>query len=217
MDNTIKTVIGELEDMFEAFNQRYYWSILTRPVITVTPDPKRSILGWTTNSEVWKSKDGGASHREINICAEHLARDAEFVAGIMLHEMAHLYNLENGIKDTSRAGTYHNAKFKATAEEHGLICESDPKYGFSITRISPDAMIETSQFMEFIGKKSFQMYRVADEVAADDEGEGEGEGEPEPRKKSTSIKYFCPVCKATCRATKVINLMCGDCMVTMEH
>ena len=41
----------------------------------------------------------------------------------MLHEMAHLYNLENGIKDTSRAGTYHNAKFKATAEEHGLICE----------------------------------------------------------------------------------------------
>ena len=74
-----------------------------------------------------------------------------------------------------RAGTYHNAKPPATAEEHGLICESDP-YGFSITRISPDAMIETSQFMEFIGKKSFQMYRVADEVAADDEGEGEGEG-----------------------------------------
>jgi len=27
-----------------------------------------------------------------------------------MHEMAHLYNLQNGIKDTTRAGLYHNKK-----------------------------------------------------------------------------------------------------------
>ena len=47
---------------------------------------------------------------EINICAEHLARPFEQVAETLLHEMVHLYNLQIGVQDTSRNGTYHNKK-----------------------------------------------------------------------------------------------------------
>ena len=49
---------------------------------------------------------------EINICAEHLARPFEQVAETLLHEMVHLYNLQIGVQDTSRGGTYHNKKYK---------------------------------------------------------------------------------------------------------
>ena len=38
------------------------------------------------------------------------------LAATLLHEMAHLYNLEHGIQDVSNNGYYHNMKFKATAE-----------------------------------------------------------------------------------------------------
>ena len=47
--------------------------------------------------------------------------------------------------------------------------------------------------MEFIGKKSFQMYRVADEVAAaDDEGEGEDEGRAGAAQKVNVDQVFLP-------------------------
>lgn len=76
---------------------------------------------------------------EINICAEHLARPFEQVAETLLHEMVHLYNLQIGVQDTSRNGTYHNKKFKETAEQHGLDVGKDPKYGWTITTLDAEA------------------------------------------------------------------------------
>ena len=57
-------------------------------------------------NEVWKA--GENMHREINLCAEYLDRPMPEVCATMLHEMAHLYNLQHGIADVSNNGYYHN-------------------------------------------------------------------------------------------------------------
>ena len=53
----------------------------------------------------------------------------------MLHEMAHLYNLNHGIKDVSNNGYYHNKKFKETAEAHGLAISHHHTYGCGMRRL----------------------------------------------------------------------------------
>jgi hypothetical protein len=40
-------------------------------------------------------------------------------------------------------------------------------------------------------------------------------GTSTPPTKSNSRRYFCPQCKAIVRATREVNVICGDCMVPM--
>jgi hypothetical protein len=73
---------------------------------------------------------------KINICAEHLARSFEQVAETLLHKMAHLYNLQIGVQDTTRGGAYHNKKYKEAAEQHGLTVGKDAKYDWTVTTLN---------------------------------------------------------------------------------
>lgn len=198
-DNSLQITIQELEDLFEVLNGKYFESELSKPVITVSPDSTKKSFGWCTSYKAWQHKDGGEGYYEINICAEHLARPFEEVAGTMLHEMVHLFNLQNGIQDCSRGGTYHNKKFKTAAEAHGLNVESNEKYGWCVTSLNEDALNEVTEFMGFIGKTSFNLYRQP-------EAEKEKKGG-----KSSSRKYVCPMCGAIIRATKEVKVVCGDC------
>lgn len=62
----------------------------------------------------------------------------EKIVGTLLHEMVHLYNLQNNIKDTSRSGLYHNKNFKEIAEMKGLNVEKSEQYGWCITEIKEE-------------------------------------------------------------------------------
>ena len=63
--------------------------------------------------------------------------------------MVHLKNLQDGVQDTSRSGTYHNKKFKKAAETTGaLTVEKGSKYGWHITKLSP----EGEAFVKSLGK-----------------------------------------------------------------
>lgn len=72
--------------------------------------------------------------KEINIGAESLKRPVAEVIATLLHEMVHNYCHVNGIKDTSRSGTYHNKRFKEECEKRDLIITKANVIGFSITR-----------------------------------------------------------------------------------
>ena len=127
---SLKPVIEELENLFSKFNARFFADKLEKPVITVSPDHTRGAYGWCTGWKAWKAgEDEG--HYEINLCAEYLNRPFEETCGTLIHEMVHLQNLQDGVQDTSRSGTYHNKKFKETAEAHGLTVEKGEKYGCS--------------------------------------------------------------------------------------
>lgn len=198
-NNSLQTTIQELEDLFEIFNSVYFESKLSKPVITVSPDMTKGSYGWCTSWKAWKDASGKDGYYEINICAEHLARPFEDVAGTMLHEMIHLYNLERGVKDCSRGGTYHNAKFKAAAESHGLVVEADSKYGWCKTDLNEQSKEIVADFMDDLGKTTFDLFREAIKK------------EPKKGGKSSSRKYVCPCCGLIIRATKEVKVKCYEC------
>jgi len=144
------------------------------------------------------------------------------VVATMIHEMTHLYNIQNDIQDCSRGGTYHNKKFKEEAEKHMIHIEKDEKYGWTIT--SP-----TDELLEYIMQKGWEDIDMGRGVLYGLLG-GKGGGKPgkpgkgiqggtdgqEPPKKGNSRRYQCPQCKAIVRTTKDLHIICGSCNVDFE-
>jgi len=194
---SLKPVIDELENLFSKFNARFFDSKLEKPVITVSPDHTRGAYGWCTGWKAWQdgAKEGG--YYEINLCAEYLNRPFEETCGTLLHEMIHLFNLFEGVQDTSRGGTYHNKKFKEAAEAHGLTVEKTAKYGYSKTALTPEAV----EFVKTLGQDGFSLVRPK---VPSLKGSS---------KSSKSRKYVCPCCGAIIRATKEVRVICADCDV----
>ena len=149
----ISEIAKKVEQMFDLFNKHFYYGELTRPAITVSPDGGRGAYGWCSIHEIWNADN--ELYREINLCAEHLARPFEQVAETLLHEMVHLYNLQIGVQDTSRGGTYHNKKYKEAAEQHGLTVEKDAKYGWTKTSLNDEA----KAFVDSMQDKKFELHR----------------------------------------------------------
>lgn len=200
---SLKPVIAELETLFSKFNARFFENKLESPVITVSPDHTRGAYGWCTSWKAWQNgaKEGG--FYEINLCAEYLNRPYEETCGTLLHEMVHLQNLQDGVQDTSRSGTYHNKKFKETAEAHGLIVEKGEKYGWHKTTLSPEAL----EFVQSLGKQGFTLVRPRPLGL---KGSSKSGG-------SSSRKYVCPCCGTIIRATKEVHVICAECEVEFQE
>jgi len=87
-----------------------------RATILVTRDMKGKLAHFT-HYQPWQVN--GEGFNEIAFTAEMFTKGADFVLGVLLHEVAHSLNYAEGIKDCS-ANQYHNAKFKSRAESLGL-------------------------------------------------------------------------------------------------
>ena len=208
MKQTVKTsrVAGQLEKMFRALNARFFSGELEEAVITLKKTP--GAYGHITCGKVWQT--GEKQRHEINISTATLDRPIEDTTATLLHEMCHLYNLQHEIQDCSRNGSYHNKKFKAAAEAHGLIIEHDPKIGWSITTPS----LELLDFIEEEGWTPLQMKEGGFNFSGFTP-KGKGPDGETNTKKSSTRKYTCPMCGNSCRATKAIKIMCMDCMAEM--
>lgn len=124
-----------LNKVFKLINTEYFDNELEMPTITIQSTV--GAYGHVTTSKVWKTESGKASY-ELNIGADYLNRPIENIVATLIHEGCHLYAMQNGIKDTSNKGVYHNKKFKALAEERGLIIERHDKYGWTTTTPSEE-------------------------------------------------------------------------------
>lgn len=219
-EQSLKPIIDKLENLFSKFNQQFYNGELEKPIITVSPDNTKGAYGWCTGWRAWSNKNSstvdiseltaedienlkkGDGFYEINICAEHIARPFEDICETLLHEMVHLYNLQIGIQDTSRSGTYHNKKYKDAAEKHGLIVIKNPKYGWSETELNDEAKV----FVNDLQDKKFELHRkILPKIPG------------ASKNKQSSKKYVCPCCGTIIRATKEVNVTCGDCDVKFEE
>ena len=213
MKQTIKTsrAAGYLEKMFRILNNYYFNGEIEEPIITMQSTP--SAYGHVTVAKAWHKANGDERH-ELNIDAGTLDRPIEDVTTTLLHEMIHLYHLQNGVKDCSRGGTYHNKKFKVTAEACDLKIDYDPRIGWSIT--SP-----TEKLIELIIAQGWEDICIGrmDGYVSRGTGRGASSGNtepPKPKKTSSTRKYICPRCRMSVRATREVNLICGDCLVKME-
>lgn len=235
----IEKMTTELNKLFLIFNEHFYNGELTIPVISIQSCAKnRRTLGWCSTKKVWRNidelscgrgaitvsqlEDGG--YYEVGISAEYLWRGVEGICGTLLHEMVHLYCLENDIKDTSRGNAYHNKTYKEVAESHGLIIGYDKAIGWSLTSLSE----ETRKFIKGIAdEKIFEVGRAHSLLMDRKGGNGEdgedgedGEGkigiDGEPIKKSSTRRYVCPNCHTIVRATKDVHIICGVCHADFE-
>ncbi|MFA9375562.1 MAG: SprT-like domain-containing protein [Lachnotalea sp.] len=203
-EQSLKPVIEKLEKLFSSFNTKFYNGELEKPIITVSPDSTKGAYGWCTSWKAWKKSEAkdNEGYYEINMCAEHLSRPFKETCSTLLHEMVHLYNLQNNIQDTSRGGTYHNKKFKEIAEQHGLIIEQHPKYGWTLTKLNEEA----EQFIEDMKEQNFQLYR-----------DSAAKLKAKKSEKQSSRKYVCPCCGIIIRATKEVRVECMTCGMEMEE
>lgn len=201
-------VAGYLNKIFDLLNAEFFENELSRPTITIQSTP-RAYGHFSLQEDTWVSKLGGT--HEINIGAGTLARPIEEVAATLLHEMVHYYNYEKGIQDCSRGNTYHNKRFKAAAEAHGLTVEHSEKYGWSHTSPS-DALLDfvlTYGLTDIlINRNECRGFQIG--------GTGTHSGTPTTTpKRSSSRKYICPCCGASVRATKAVHIGCMDCETAM--
>lgn len=185
-----------LENAYVVLNNKYFGGQLPPVVITVQSSPKA--YGHYTTWDAWHTDTDG--YREINLGAETLNQPIENLIAVMVHEMTHHYCAVNGIKDTSRGGTYHNsAGFKRVAEGTGAVTIGyDPQIGHSPTTPTP-ALIA---FVEEMGWKDVDLSRNTPERAT--------------RGRNNGVrKYVCPECGISARATKAVNIGCLDCGTVM--
>ena len=89
---------------------------------------------------------------EVFVGGEGLVRGAADVLGTLLHEAAHALAHVRGIKDTSRQGRWHNAKFKALAEELGIEVAKDPRIGWSPTTIPASTREDYAEVIDELGR-----------------------------------------------------------------
>ena len=201
LSNSIK----KLETLFDEVNYQFFDSECIRPIITIQTKGKRNALGWCTLWKAWKEGEyveADSGYYEINISAESLHRPFSEIMRTLIHEMVHLYNIQHGVKDCSRNGTYHNKRFKETAEKHGLMVYKVDGFGFAGTKLDDD----TARWIEMkFANEGFTLHR-GDFAAHFEEDEATAE-----KPKQSSRKYVCPLCETIIRATRPVRVRCADC------
>ena len=200
----LSEIVAKLEHLFDTLNRLYFDSELARPVITIQSTPKA--YGHCSTKKIWRSgvERQGESYYEINIGAEYLNRASENTAATMLHEMVHLFCRENDIAETCQGGRYHNKLFKTEAEARDLKIEYNRAIGYSITAPTEE-LIGKLREAGFALEVPFARHTL-------------GLGGPKVRRNKAKA-YVCAICGQTVRSTAELNLICGDCNVTMttEH
>lgn len=190
---TMAEMQASLQAAFNAINKDFYGGELEKVVITLKEGKQKHAFGWIEVRKNWTQN--GKERHEINISVDYIGeRSVQQVIATLMHEMAHLYNLQHDIKDTTRSGKYHNKKFKETAEKHGLTVKETEDNGYSYTEL-------TEQSAEWIKNniniKKFGIYKNVKDKGTN-------------RAKSSYRKYICPICGLSARTTKDAVLICGE-------
>ena len=139
---------------------------------------------------------------EINLSAQFLNRPISEIASTLIHEMCHQFAKVNDFKDTARSGSFHNKLFRQIAEDHGLNVELNGGRGWAVTTLKESTKRLLDGFIEQNPKTP--VYRVMPI-------------KPKRVRNLSVRKYICPDCEASVRATKAVNVMCGDCMKQMQE
>ncbi len=204
---------GELEKCFRLLNQDFFNGELPTPIITVIPTPRA--YAHYVPYDIWETKS--SRKREINIASGTLDRPLENILASLVHEMTHMYcDCILNEQDTSNKGVYHNKIFKREAEAHGLIVTRSKKYGYSHTEPSDNLLewiLDHNELREIEmcrGNPSLISVRIGTHT-----GSSNGMTPTGTNANTHHRKYVCTCCGNSVRATKQVNIICGDCMQKM--
>lgn len=161
-----------------------HFGLKTKPesiIFTIQTKGKKNALGWFWANR-WKNT-GKETVQEINLSAETL-RECN-PGEVIIHELAHAECNTLGIKDC--VNNVHNKKFKAMAEQLGLVVKPrDKRYGFGFTDLGDGAKAFLAK-MKFDGEL-FKLNRL----------------QPTARQTAGTrlLKCECPACGYVIRTTQ---------------
>lgn len=194
--------INYISEMYDFFNERLFGGELIKPVLTISPDEKNKAYGWITRDKLWKESENDEGMYEINLSAQFLNRSIPETASTLIHEMCHQFARENHFQDTARSGNFHNKLFRQIAEDHGLDVEYVQGRGWAVTTLKESCALLLQEFLKQHPQRL--IYRELPIKVK--------------RVRDVSVrKYVCPDCEISVRATKAVNVVCGDCMKQMQE
>lgn len=162
----------------------------------------------------------GQPRGEVLLAGEALHLKPEEVFEVLLHEAAHGLNAARGVKDTSREGRYHNARFGAAAREVGLRVAAMPPYGVARTSLTAEAReryrvpIERLADVMRIARQLERTVRVG--TSAEQEQGADTEGGDEERRAKGRALAVCGCGRKLRVAPSVLSagpIVCGLCEV----
>ena len=191
-----------LMGLYDYMNERLFNGELKELTLTMSPDAKNKSLGWITDAKVWKEDKNDGGMYELNLSAQFLNRPISEIASTLIHQMCHQWARENGFKDTARSGSFHNKLFKKVAEDHGLNTEYVNGRGWANTTLNESAEQLLSEYVAH--NPARLIYR-------------EMPVKPKRIRDAGIRKYVCPDCEVNVRATKQVNVICGNCLKQMQE
>ena len=229
-DKLFSEAIVELEGMYNLVNNVLFESkdvkIELPVLITIQSRGKHHAYGWVTAAKAWTDDKGSDLAYELNIAAESLARPTADIFNTLVHEMCHLVNIQRGVMDYTNSQR-HNKNFKEVCDLVGLYCEQMGRFGWAAThepdKNSAELKAILQAYMDNGKPEALAMQRKdyplkvtkGGSEAGSDAGSEAGSDATPKKRKSNQIKYICPKCGASVRATRKLNLVCGDCMEKM--
>jgi hypothetical protein len=81
--------------------------------------------------------EGAEAMAELFVGGEGLASGPADLLATLLHEAAHGIAHTRGVKDTSRQGRWHNARFRDIAQGIGLTITRNDRIGWSVSDLGP--------------------------------------------------------------------------------
>lgn len=112
---------------------------------------------------------------ELFIAGERISQGGRLVMQTMLHEAAHAVAWTRKVQETSGNGRYHNRKFAAICEEHGLIRPEVPSkaIGYSQCEITDETAEQYAMWIgAFDGLPALEMTSMAAAVGLVGRGRG---------------------------------------------
>lgn len=195
--------------------------------LTIQSRGKHHAYGWVTAQKAWTDGMGKELAYELNIAAESLARPTADIFNTIVHEMCHLVNIQRDVMDCTNSQR-HNKNFKEVCDMVGLYCEQMGRFGWAAThepeKNSEELKAVLHEYIEQgdadaidIQRKDYALkVTKGGSEAGSDGSEAGSDGTATPKKrKSNQIKYVCPKCGMSVRATKQVRIMCADCMELM--
>ena len=203
---SLMPLISMCEKWVSLLNKHLFNGALPNVTVTIQPDARGSktqSLGWMTSDQCWHNAKTNEQFYEVNLTATSLEGESlTEIITVLAHELVHVYNAINNIKDTSSNGHFHNLKFKTACESHGIICEKSDKYGWSTTTL-------TNETLEFVNKN----VTVEDTNAV---ALFRSQQATKIKKTRKLYTYQCPCCGIKVRASKAISITCTPCNEAFE-
>lgn len=183
-----------LDKIYSQINNAMFQGTLPIVTFIVTRGAKAK-NGWSVKK--------GERYYQIYAFDECLFESDEEIYMRIMHQIVHILNMENDIKDTSRAMQYHNKKFKEVSEGFGLTTEYTASRGYDTVGITEEALEKI--------RLDDMRRQLNDAIEVDIEAE---QGR-QPHKRR--IRFICPICKREAMAEQYMKLQCGYCLVPMEE